>query len=56
MGPQSTPASMPSEGLESLMSLYQQADEDAATALIRRVTPLLRRYAFLVRGYQPEIR
>ncbi|MGC9951674.1 MAG: sigma-70 family RNA polymerase sigma factor [Bryobacteraceae bacterium] len=32
------------ESLESLMSRYQQADEAAAAALVRRVTPLLRRY------------
>jgi RNA polymerase sigma-70 factor (ECF subfamily) len=49
MGPRSTPDPAPLEGLESLMSLYQQADEEAATALIRRVTPLLRRY-FLVQA------
>jgi len=36
-------------GLESLMSGYQQADEEAATALIERVSPLLLRY-FLVQA------
>lgn len=42
----SQPVSGPAqpETLESLMSRYQQADESAATALVRRVTPLLRRY------------
>jgi RNA polymerase sigma-70 factor (ECF subfamily) len=34
----------PADSLESLMSRYQQADEAAAAALVRRVTPLLRRY------------
>jgi RNA polymerase sigma-70 factor (ECF subfamily) len=31
-------------GLESLMSGYQQADEDAARALIHRVSPILLRF------------
>jgi len=34
----------PSLGLELLMSGYQQADEQAASALIDRVSPLLLRY------------
>jgi RNA polymerase sigma-70 factor (ECF subfamily) len=44
MGSWSAPQPAPSDTLESLMSRYQQADEDAAAALVRRVTPLLRRY------------
>ena len=40
----SAPQSAAPESLESLMARYQQADEDAATALVRRLTPLLRRY------------
>jgi RNA polymerase sigma-70 factor (ECF subfamily) len=43
----SAPDLAPSLGLESLMSGYQQADEEAAKALIERVSPLLLRY-FLV--------
>jgi RNA polymerase sigma-70 factor (ECF subfamily) len=43
----SAPELAPSLGLEPLMSAYQQADENAATALIERVSPLLLRY-FLV--------
>ena len=39
----------PSAGLESLMSGYQQADEEAAAALVERVSPLLLRY-FLVQA------
>lgn len=35
------------ESLESLMARYQQADEGAASALVGRVTPLLRRYFLL---------
>ncbi len=35
------------ESLESLMSRYQRADEEAATALVRRLTPLIRRYFLL---------
>ena len=49
MGPRSAPKSAPSEDLESLMYGYQQADEEAATALIKRVSPLLGRY-FLVQA------
>jgi RNA polymerase sigma-70 factor (ECF subfamily) len=49
MGPRFVPDPAPPEGLESLMSRYQQADEDAAAALIGQVTPLLRRY-FLVQA------
>ena len=36
--------SAPSPTLEDLMSRYQQADDQAATALIEKVTPLLQRY------------
>jgi RNA polymerase sigma-70 factor (ECF subfamily) len=49
MGPRSVPDPAQAEGLESLMSRYQQADEDAARALIGRVTPMLRQY-FLVQA------
>lgn len=38
------PSPAPPLGLESLMSGYQQADEQAAAALIERVSPLLLRY------------
>jgi len=47
MGPRSVLDPAPSENLESLMSRYQRADEEAAMALVRRVTPLLRRYFLL---------
>src|ERR1700722_15410807 len=40
----SAPEIAPHLGLESLMSGYQQADEDAARALIKKVSPLLLRY------------
>jgi RNA polymerase sigma-70 factor (ECF subfamily) len=43
----SEPGPAPSPGLESLMRGYQQADEEAATALIGRVSPLLLRYFFV---------
>lgn len=49
MGPRVTPETAASEGLESLMCRYQQADEEAASALIGRVSPLLFRY-FLVQA------
>lgn len=39
----------PPPGLELLMSLYQQADERSATALIERVSPMLLRY-FLIQA------
>ncbi len=45
----SAPDQAPSLGLESLMSGYQQADEEAARALIEQVSPLLLRY-FLVQA------
>ena len=40
----SVPDPAPPLGLESLMSGYQQADEEAAAALVERVSPLLLRY------------
>ena len=46
----SAPDPPPSVGLESLMFGYQQADEEAATALIERLSPLLLRY-FLVQAF-----
>ncbi len=45
----SVPNPAPPPGLESLMSSYQQADQEAAEALVERVSPLLLRY-FLVQG------
>jgi len=50
MAPYSPPEPEPAENLESLMSRYQQADQEAAAALIGRVTPLLRRY-FLLQAF-----
>src|SRR5579864_9026678 len=49
MGPRLAPEPAPPEDLESLMFRYQQADEEAASALVRRVSPLLYRY-FLVQA------
>ena len=49
MGPRSAPEGTQAEGLESLMSRYQRADEEAAAEFIRRVSPLLHRY-FLVQA------
>ena len=46
----SVPDPAPSPGLESLMFGYQQADEEAATALIERLSPLLLRF-FLVQAF-----
>jgi RNA polymerase sigma-70 factor, ECF subfamily len=43
------PDPAPPLGLESLMSGYQQANEEAASALIKKVSPLLLRY-FLVQA------
>ncbi len=40
-------SSAPDAGLEALMSGYQQADEEAATALIEKVTPMLLRFFWL---------
>jgi RNA polymerase sigma-70 factor (ECF subfamily) len=47
MGPRLAPEKTPPEDLESLMRRYQQADEEAASALIQRVSPLLYRYFFV---------
>jgi RNA polymerase sigma-70 factor (ECF subfamily) len=52
MPARSAPETMPSVGLESLMSAYQQADHEAATTLIERLSPLLLRYF----GAQPAYR
>ncbi len=40
-------SSAPDEGLEGLMSGYQQADEGAATALIEKVSPMLLRFFWM---------
>jgi len=40
-------SSAPDEGLEGLMSGYQQADEAAATALIEKVSPMLLRFFWM---------
>ena len=40
-------ASAPDTGLEALMSGYQQADKEAATALIEKVSPLLLRFFWM---------
>ncbi|HEY1987394.1 MAG TPA: RNA polymerase sigma factor [Terracidiphilus sp.] len=44
MPTRSAPDTAPPLGLESLMSGYQRADENAAAALIERVSPLLLRF------------
>jgi RNA polymerase sigma-70 factor (ECF subfamily) len=43
----SVPDPAPPLGLEALMSGYQQANEEAATALIERVSPLLLRFFWM---------
>lgn len=40
-------SSAPDLGLEALMSGYQRADEDAATALIEKVSPMLLRFFWM---------
>jgi RNA polymerase sigma-70 factor (ECF subfamily) len=40
-------SSAPDEGLEGLMSGYQQGDEGAATALIEKVSPMLLRFFWM---------
>jgi len=49
MGPRLASEETPPEDLESLMCRYQRADEEAASALVKRVSPLLYRY-FLVQA------
>jgi RNA polymerase sigma-70 factor (ECF subfamily) len=54
----SAPEAASSLSLESLMSGYQQADEQAAATLIERVSPLLLRYFWVHayhRGYAEDL-